>query len=258
MLFSTARPIVAQAVRVDIAPLAPYQSGSAANLADTAAVALYAMAYFGAPGTLQGVPLGTRQGYTFASVNFVFSASALPVPNGKDYDIIGNLQRLHAHITLTPLDSARVPVRSRGALEVLATLPDTLLVAQPTSDSSSSQAGVAAFNALSQTFMPVLQAGVQEGKRAGPALASFLHLYHRPSAQLQVGYLSGVGDFGWVYYGRDQIVIEGTHRTSAALELGPTTKYVLVDIALTGEWKKHGSWKRNVQVLMNISGIPSS
>lgn len=259
-LVLSAAPLVAQGVRVTLGPLTPFVEASArpSKDSDSTAVALYAMVYLGAPGSVQGVGLGQRRGYTFAGINFLFSASAIPVAGGKDYDVIGNLQRLHAHVTFTPLDSARNPVRTSGALEVLATLPDTTLLAPAATDSTSSRAGTSIFDALSQSLVSTLDAGAEAGAHAAPALVSFLRLYHRPSAQLQVGYVSGPRDFGWVWYGRDRNIIEGTHHTSAAVETAPSTRMVKVHIVLTGEWKNHGAWKRELDVELNLAGMPTS
>lgn len=259
-LVSSAAPLAAQGVRVMLSPLTPFVDASVRTPkdADSSAVALYAMVYLGAPGNVQGIGLGQRHGYTFAGINFLFSASAIPVANGKDYDVVGNLQRLHAHVTFTPLDSARKPLSTSGALEVLATLPDTTVLAPPVTDSSSSRAGTSVFDALSQSLVSTFDAGAEAGARAAPALVSFLRLYHRPSAQWQVGYVSGPRDFGWVWYGRDHDIIEGTHHTSAAVEAGPTTRLVKVHIVLTGEWKNHGAWKRELDVELNLAGMPTS
>lgn len=253
---ATAAP--AQAVRVSISPLAPFgdpPTGREARNADSSAVALYAMAFLGSPGMVQGVDLEDRQGFHFASVNLLFSASALPTPGGKDYDIVGNLRRLHARITLTPLDSLRRPLAERSALAVLAALPDTLLVAGTPTDSSSN-ASVAALHALTRALMPALAAGAAAGQRVGPVLATFLQLHHRPSAQTQVGYVSDARTFGWVWYGKEQVIIEGTHHASAAVELGPAARYIQVRVTLTAEWRNHGAWQRDVDVVLSTIGSP--
>lgn len=253
-LFGASATAPAQAVRVSISPLAPYgepSSGRGAREVDSSAVALYAMAFLGSPGMVQGVDLEDRQGFHFASVNLLFSAGALPTPGGKDYDVLGNLRRLHARITLTPLDSMRRPLTERSALEVLAALPDTMLVAAAPTDSSSSRAGVAAVHALTRSLMPALAAGEAAGRRVGPVLASFLQLHHRPSAPTQVGYMSDPRTFGWVWYGKEQVIIEGTHHASAAVELGPAARYIQVRITLTAEWRNHGAWQRDVDILLS-------
>lgn len=253
-------PLAAQGVSVTLGPLTPFVDPSAPRPkdADSSAVALYAMAFLGEPGTVEGVGLGQRQGFTFAGINFLFSASTIPVAGGKEYDVVGNLQRLHAHVTFTPLDSARRPITTGGALEVLATLPDTMLLAPAPTDSTPGRAGSGLFGALSQSLISTVGAGAEAGSRAVPALVSFLRVYHRPSAQWQVGYVSGPRDFGWVWYGRDRNVIEGTHHTSAAVEAGPGTRLVRVHIVLTGEWKSHGAWKREADVVLNLAGLPTS
>jgi hypothetical protein len=253
-LVSVPATATAQAVNVAISPLASFGAKSDRGI-DSSAVALYAMAFLGPPGTLQGVNLETRQGYYFASVDLLFSASALPTMTGRDYDVLNNLQRLHAHVTLTALDSLKRPLTARSSLEVLAALPDTMLVAASSSDSSS-RVGRAALNALSRSVMPGLAAGEEVGKRVGPALASFLQLYHRPSGRLQVGYISGPREFGWVWYGKDDLIIEGVHHASAALELAPAARYVKVHITLTGEWQSHGGWQRDVDVVLSTGGAP--
>jgi hypothetical protein len=250
----------AQAVSVSISPLAPYgesASGKGARGGDSSAVALYAMAFLGSPGMVQGVDLEDRQGFHFASVNLLFSAGALPTPDAKEYNVLGNLHRLHARVTLIPLDSMRQPLTDRAALEVLAALPDTMLVAAPTTDSSSSRSGVAAVHALTRSMMPALAAGEAAGRRVGPVLVSFLQLHHRPSAALQVGYTSDPRTFGWVWYGKEQIIIEGTHHASAAVELGPAARYIQVRITLTGEWRSHhASWQREVDVILSTTSGP--
>lgn len=250
----------AQAVRVTISPLVPYgdaASGKGARGADSSAVALYAMAFLGSVGTVQGVDLEDRQGFHFASVNLLFSAGALPRPDAKEYNVVGNLHRLHARITLIPLDSLRRPLTDRAALEVLAALPDTMLVAAPVGDSSSSRTGVAAMHALTRSMLPALAAGEAAGRRVGPVLASFLQLHHRPSAALQVGYMSDPRTFGWVWYGKEPLIIEGTHHASAAVELGPAARYIQVRITLTGEWRSHhASWQRDVDVILSTTAEP--
>ncbi|MBW7933807.1 MAG: hypothetical protein H3C62_09400, partial [Gemmatimonadaceae bacterium] len=87
VLVLPAAPLAAQGVSVTISPLAPFVDPSAprAKDADSSAVALYAMAFLGAPGTVEGVGLGQRQGFTFAGINFLFSASTIPVAGGKEY-----------------------------------------------------------------------------------------------------------------------------------------------------------------------------
>ncbi|MHB8837529.1 MAG: hypothetical protein ACYC7F_01095 [Gemmatimonadaceae bacterium] len=240
---------------VTISPLVPFGS-KPDRTADTSAVALYGMAFLGPPGTVQGVDLQSRQGCYFASINLLFSASALPTANGKDYDVMGNLQRLHAHVTLTPLDSLQRPLAARSALEVLAALPDTMLVAAAPLDSASSHVGVAALNALTRFLVPGVAAGEDTGRRVGPALATFLQLYHRPSGRLQVGYISSPREFGWVWYGRDQVIVEGVHHASAALELGPAARFVRVHITLSSEWRSHGAWQRDVNVVRSTGGAP--
>lgn len=254
-LVSVPATATAQAVNVTISPLALFGAKSDRGV-DSSAVALYAMAFLGSPGTVQGVNVESRQGYYFASVDLLFSASALPTMSGKDYDVRSNLQRLHAHVTLTPLDSLKRPLTARSALELLAALPDTMLVAVAPSDSSTSHVGRAALNALSRSLVPGLEAGEEAGRKVGPALASFLQLYHRPSGRLQVGYISGPREFGWVWYGKDDVIIDGVHHASAALELGPTARYVQVHITLTSEWRSHGGWQRDVDVVLSTAGAP--
>jgi hypothetical protein len=146
-------------------------------------------------------------------------------PGGKDHDVVGNPRRLHARITLTPLASVRRPLTERSAPEVLATLPDTMRVAAPPANSSSSRAGVGAAHAPTRSLMPTLATGEAACRRLGPVRASFQQLHQQPSAQTQVGYLSDPRMLGRVCCGEEQVIIEGTHHASAAVELGPAARF---------------------------------
>jgi len=252
-----ATPLAGQMVHSTLGPLSPFGDAKvlkSEEVVDTTSVALYAAAFLGATANVDGIAMQQQQGFQYLSVDLMVSASTLPTPRGLKFDVRGNLLRLHEHVTLTPLDSAGKPVTDGAALEILATLPDTILVAATTkTDSTSSNAAEAMLGVATRQFMPELAAGEQLGKRAGPAVASFLHLYHRPSAQLQVGYTSGPRDFGWLWYGKSDVVIEGTHYTSAALEIGKGTRYVKVHVTVTAEWQSHGDWSRDAEFVLALA-----
>lgn len=254
--------IAAQAISTTTGPLTPYASDGKIVVdpkrsADSSGVALYAAALLGPIATVPGITPDAQQGFLYESVNFLFSASTLPVIGGPDYTVLGNLRRLQAHVTLTPLDAQQRPLAKASELEVLATLPDTVLLSQSPSDSSASGAAGAAFGAVTRSLMPALEAGAAIGRRAGPTIANFLHLYHRPSAALQVGYVSSARAFGWLWYGRDQDVIDGMHHTSAALEVGPNTRYVRVQMRLTAQWRSHGTWTRDIDTILQLPAARS-
>lgn len=258
-LIATA-PVSAQVVRGGLGPIVPYGDNAKVlrntQAIDTTSIALYTAAFLGPTATVAGVSMSAQQqGFQYVSVNLVVSASTIPTPHGPDYEVMGNLRRLHEHVTLTPLDSAGQPLKGEGGLEILATLPDTILMAATSTDSTSSSAGTAVLGAVTRQFMPELAAGAEIGKHAGPAVATFLHLYHKPSAQLQVGYTSGPRDFGWLWYGKEGLVIDGTHYTSGALEVGRETRYLRVHVQVTAEWKSHGSWERDNDVVLALAPV---
>jgi hypothetical protein len=257
-LASIAAPAArAQGVSTVLGPLVPYSDDGkllkdAKRAADTSGVALYAAAFLGPVANVPGVAPDAQQGVLYESVNFLVSASTLPTLGGADYDVVGNLRRLQTHVTITPLDANQRPLAGGSDLEVLATFPDTVLLNQPTGDSTSTHAGAAAFGAVTRSVLPELAAGEALGRKAGPAIANFLHLYHRPSAQLQVGYVSNQREFGWLWYGRDQQVIDGMHHTSVALEVGPATRFVRVHMRLTAQWRSHGTWTRDIDTVLEL------
>lgn len=250
-----------QAVSVDAGPIRPYPSeasqrkGGRDQSTPSSAVALYATASLGPAGAVDGVALDARGGMHFATVHLMFSAAALPNPGEAEFRVVGNLRRLNAQVLLTPLDSAQQPIDDPAALQLLGTLPDTMLAAaaRASGDSGSSSAGTAALSVVTRTLMPELQAGAAVGKRVGSAIVSFAGLYHRPTARLQVGYINDMRAFGWMWYAHEQDVIEGTHRASAVLEVAARVRYVRVQIRLVGEWQSHGSWQRDVGVVLNLN-----
>ena len=256
--------VTAQVVESEIGPLTRYpatpQTGRSArdNAVTEPNVALYATAFLGAPGTVDGVSLSAQGGFHYPTVHLLFSAAALPLPRTSDYRLIGNLRRLNAHVTLTALDSARTPIEARGALYVLATLPDTSIPVTARADSGSGGIGTAALRAVSRALLPEATATAALGKRLSSVAIAFTGLYHRPSAKLQVAYVSDEQSFGWMYHAHDNDVIEGSHRATAALEIGPAVRYIRVQIRLVGEWQSQGSWQRDVDLTFSVTGAPGS
>jgi hypothetical protein len=156
-----------------------------------------------------------------------------------------------------PLDSARQPIADLAALEVLAIVPDAMLTAPPPVDSTTTSAGSAAIGAATRTLLPEITTAAALGKRVGPMVASFSHLFHRPSARTQIAYMSDPREFGWMWYEHEKEVIEGTHRTTAALEVGPSVRYLDIRIRLIGDWRSHGLWQREVNIVLDLgSGAP--
>jgi hypothetical protein len=42
------------------------------------------------------------------------------------------------------------------------------------------------------------------------------------------------------------------HHTSAAFESGPATRFVRVQMRLTAEWRSHGAWVRDVDMILQL------
>lgn len=259
LVLAVERPAQAQAVRVDASGILPYPAKQGGDRAPGAPnVVLFGTAFLGAVGEVDGVPADVRRDFHYASVHLLFSAAALPTGRQTDRSIVGDLQRLNARVTLTPLDSAQRPIENGAALQLLATVPDSMIVAsrRPPGDSGSVHAETAALSVVTRMLLPELQAGVGILKRVGPALASFTNLYHRPTARLQIGYISDLSAFGWLWHAQETEVIEGTHRTSAVIEINGAVHYVRVQIHLIGEWQSRGAWQRDFDVVLRVSAAP--
>ena len=243
-------PVQAQIVRSTVGSLTAVE-GKVPRGADTATVALFGAPFLGPTGYIAGVQPVGQQGFQYLSLNFTVSATTLPHPRGPSYDAPGNLRRLHAHVTLTPLDANQQPL-TNVPMTVLATFPDTILLRPTPVDSGTTHLATAAFNALTRQFLPQIEASRRLGQRAGAELVTFMHLYHRPSAEIQVGYMSAPREVGWIWYGKEPSVIDGTHHTSAALEVGGGTRFVRVRLQISAEWRSHGHWMRDAEYVLAL------
>lgn len=254
----------AQAVRFDATAVVPFPpcESPGRQCPDRAPgpspVSLYATAFLGAAGSVDGVAPPLRGGFHYASVHLLFSAAALPVPRQSDRSVVGDLQRLHAQVRLTPLDSAQRPIADASALQLLATVPDSAIAAtRPAAgDSGSTHAATAALSVVTRALLPELQAGIGVAKRVGPAVASFTRLYDRPTARLQIAYVSDPRVFGWLWHAHETDVIEGTHRTSAVIEINSAVRYVRVQVHMVGEWRSRGAWQRDLEIVLSMSAEP--
>lgn len=265
-LASVPAPSDAQVVKVTVGRILPFEGMGvpAKNVGDPTSVkgantiALYATAFLGSPGAIGDLPAGEKVSFHYATVHLLFSAAALPQPHGAELKTGGNLQRLNGHVNIVPLDSMMQPINDLAALAVLATFPDTILMASaPNADTGTTKVGRAAFGAATGTFLPELQAGAAAERRVGTMVASFKQLFHRPSARVQVAYVSELREFGWMWYEHADDVIEGTHRTSAALEVSPKVRYLLIRMRVVADWRSHGAWERDVEVVLDLgSGGP--
>ena len=257
-------PASAQVVRINAGRIVPFEGFSVApKPVDTAAarvkgsntIALYGTAFLGAPGTIGDLPPGEKLAFRYVTLHLLFSAAALPQPHGTEIKAGGNLQRLNGHVAVVPLDSLKQPLNDLASLAVLATFPDTILMAMsPNSDTGTTNASRAAFGAATRTFLPELQAGEMAEKRAASMIANFKQLFHRPSARVQVAYISELREFGWMWYEHADDVIEGTHRASAALEVAPNVRYLVVRMRVVADWRSHGAWERDTEVVLDVGG----
>jgi len=255
----------AQVVKIATSRILPFEgvgvgskSATDASAAKAASsIALYTTAFLGAPGSIGDVPAGERVSFRYVSLHLLFSAAALPIPHGGEIKANGNLQRLNGHVIITPLDSAMRPLDDLSSVAVLATFPDTILLQHSAPDSGTTHAGRASVAAASRTIMPEIEAGAAVGKRVGSMVASFDQLFHQPSARVQIAYVSDLREFGWMWHAVDSEVIEGTHRASAALELGSNVRYLSVKLRVVAEWRSHGAWTRDTEVVLDV-GRPAA
>ena len=254
-----------QAVKIEAGRIMPFEGigvvpkgAAGTNPAKGAnGVTLYAAAFLGPPGAIGDLPAGAQVHFHYATVHLLFSAAALPTVQGSEVKALGNLAKLNGHVQIVPLDSEKKPIEDHAALQVLAILPDSMATAVPSTDSTSTSVTGAAFGAATRTFVPQLEAGLAVGKRVGPVVAKFSHLFHRPSAHTQIAYMSDIREFGWMWYEHDSAHIEGTHRTSAALEVAPSVRYLELHLRVVGDWRSHGAWQREVTIVLDMgSGTP--
>jgi hypothetical protein len=256
-----AAPARAQAVKINQGRILPFEgvgvvpksAGDAGPIKGANTIALYSSAFLGSPGAIGDLPPGERVSFHYATLHLLFSAAALPGPRGSEVKASGNLQRLNGHVNIVPLDSMMQPITDLAALAVLATFPDTILLASaPNPDTGSTKVSQAAFGAATSTLLPELEAGVAAKRRVGTMIASFKQLFHHPSARIQVAYVSELREFGWMWYEHADDVIEGTHRASAALEVAPNVRYLSVRMRVVADWRSHGAWQRDMEVVLDL------
>lgn len=242
----------AQAVKITAGNIVPFEGiGTTPRNRNAEAarhVTLYGTAFLGDPGEVEGLAAGQQHRFHYAAIHLMFSAAALPLPSAK-LAVAGNLQHLNAHVTVVPQDSNGNPIADLSALEVLAILPDSVLAVART---DTTHAADAAFAAVTRNLLPQLQAGVALGRRVGPMMASFSQIFHRASAKTQVAYISEHREFGWMWYEHGQTHIEGTHRATAMLEISSAVRFVAVRIRMIGDWKSHGAWQRDLEVVLDL------
>jgi hypothetical protein len=254
----------AQVVKITTSRILPFEGiGVASKTVNDPAVAkaastiaLYTTAFLGAPGTIGDVPAGERVSFRYVTVHLLFSAAALPMPHGTEIKANGNLQRLNGHVAVVPLDSTMKPLDDLSSLAVLATFPDTILLQHSAPDSGTVNAGRATVAAATRTVLPEIEAGAAVGKRMGSMVASFDKLFHRPTARVQVAYVSDLREFGWMWHAVDAEVIEGTHRASAALEVAPNVRYLSIKLRVVADWRSHGAWARETELVLDVGRPP--
>ena len=263
VLLCTASEIgAAQVIRVKEGPIVPVAlPGRPLRRADdpqqsSASVALYASAFLGEPGQVEGLP--PNAGTHFPTVHLLFSAAALPRGGGyEEVGVLRNLRQFNAHVRIMPLDSAQREVTDLLALEILGTFPDSFLLAQHIVDTSNVQG--AAFKAVTRGLLPALDAGRMLGARVGPMVARFAGVFHHPRSAMMVPYISDAHEFGWVWHETPDQLIEGTHRAAATLEVVPQVRYLEVRIQLTADWRSHGAWQRELEIVIDLGpGQPSA
>ena len=243
----------AQAVRITAGQILRHQAGDsgAGRRPDPERarfISLYGAAYLGEPGQVEGLAVSSRA--HFPTIHLLFSAAALPNPDGPIVALKRNLRRLNAHIRVTPLDSSHREVPGLAALEVLGTFPENYLLAQHTLDTANVEA--AAYKAMSRGVVHSMSQGGVLGKRVGPMIARFSGIFRRRGGPTQVPYIADHREFGWVWYESPDHVIEGTHHAGATLEVGPEVRYLLVKIRLIAEWRSQGDWQRDLEVVLDL------
>lgn len=250
----------AQAIRITSTPIEPYESSQVQQQgrrererAGTDAaryLSLYATAYLGEPGKVEGQVADSAHGFHYPSVHLVFSAAARPQPRGGEVSVAKGLHRLNAHVRVEPLDKDLQPIAEIAALEVLATFPDSQASRAHVRDTT--KVATAAVSAVTRTLLPEVNAIVGQGKRLGPMITNFANVFHRGSAPTQVAYLSDHREFGWVWYEAPDHSIEGTHRAAATFEAGPKVRYLRVQVLLVADWQRHGAWQRSFEIVLDM------
>ena len=250
-------PADAQSVKITAGRIVPFE-GIGATTKDAARakgandIAMYATAYMGTPGDVGGMDPGHVL-FHYATLHLLFSAAALPQARGPEMIPSGNLQNVNGHVTIVPLDSTMKPIDDQNAVQVLGTFPDSILLASAASpDSGSTRVGSAAFGAVAKTLVPELEAGEIVRKRMGKMIVSFKDLFHRPSARVQVAYVSELREFGWMWHEHQGAMIEGTHRTSAALEVAPNVRFLMIQMRVIATWRSHGAWQRDMELILEL------
>jgi hypothetical protein len=255
-----AMPAGSQTVKMTAGRIVPFEGvgvtpreAAATQAKGAGSITMYATAFLGEPGEVDG-GLGGRVAFHYATLHLLFSAAALPQAKGGVEPIPSdNLQHVNGHVSIVPLDSAMRPIDDQSAVLVLGTFPDSiLLAAAQTPDSGSTQISRAAFGAAVKTYVPALEAGELATKRLGKMLVSFKDLFHRPSARVQVAYVSELREFGWMWHQHQEARIEGTHRTSAALEVAPNVRYLSVKLRVIASWRSHGAWQRDMDLVLEL------
>lgn len=261
LLLFSGTPASAQAVRIVAGPIEPaYWPGQApkrdqAQRVDGARyLSLYGTTFLGTPGTVEGLDTTVRGGFHFPTIHFVFSAAARPRPQGGEIAVARGLERLNAHVRIEPLDSDSQGLAELAALEVLATLPDEILMATHASDTT--RLAGAVVSTVTRALVPQLPGIV--GKRIGPLVAKFANIFHHPSTPTQVGYVSEHREFGWIWYDHPDQGVEGTHRTSAILEVASNVRYLRVQIVMLADWRGHGTWQRAFEVVLDLGAGTSA
>ena len=252
-------PAHAQAVKITTGRIVPFEGIGAASRDANASrtkgandIAMYANAYLGTPGEV-GAGDPTHVSFHYTTLHLLFSAAALPQARGPEVIPSGNLQNVNGHVTVVPMDSLMQPIEDPTALLVLGTFPDSiLLTSAAVPDSGSTHVGSAAFGAVAKTLVPELEAGEIVRKRLGKMIVSFKDLFHRPSARIQVAYVSELREFGWMWHEHQGAVIEGTHRTSAALEVAPNVRFLRVQMRVIATWRSHGAWQRDMELVLEM------
>lgn len=249
----------AQAVKITAGRIVPFEGIGAPSKDANASrargandIAMYATAYLGTPGDVGAMDPG-HVAFHYATLHLLFSAAALPQARGPEVIPSGNLQNVNGHVTVVPLDSTMTPIEDQTAILVLGTFPDSILLASAANpDSGSTRVGSAAFGAVAKTLVPELEAGEIVRKRLGKMIVSFKDLFHRPSARVQVAYVSELREFGWMWHEHQGAMIEGTHRTSAALEVAPNVRFLRVQMRVIATWRSHGAWQRDMDLVLEM------
>jgi hypothetical protein len=191
-------------------------------------------------------------GYYYTTLDFVFSVTSRLLMSDADtstheeVNALNQLKRAVAHVhaqaiaadKMTPLPTSR---QDPSTLALLLTPSE---FAFETGQSGLTPALTAALGAAA-TPVPIL----------GPVasvMQSFLAARPQRSAPTFFSYQSADDEFGWSWYSAPGTTVEGTHRSSALLQVTNNAAYVRLTVELATDWDRFGVWSRNYSFLVPL------